>query len=204
MAGLFAVFSDLDLVPLEGLERLSTLTLGIVAKDPRYTEVELETLYASLGEALTKRAYAGLATLVTDMARLDAGSSQVVSTLEENGLADSAKTAVIGRLFEKFKPAVRLALGQTLGVAMPKLVDIDWRLDYVVRSSDTDNPSPLVPIYYVKLYIAAPVQLHDADKESRHLEAIDLALSVEQMQDFLLTVRDANHQAARLGAARRA
>ncbi|KAJ8598129.1 hypothetical protein CTAYLR_007411 [Chrysophaeum taylorii] len=184
----FGVFAELDGVPTAAFEKLATLSLALVAKDPRVSERDVEALYESLGgEGLAKRSYAGLAALAADMARLDAGASQVVSSLEENGLTDSAKIGFFGAAFERAKPAIRLELDATLGVVLPKLVDIDWRLDYVVRSSDD---GPAVPVYYVTLHVA-----------SENNDTIDLALSVEQMQDLLLTVRDANHQAARLGAA---
>lgn len=188
---LWSVFGELESASSEVVEKLARATMGIVAADPRYAESEVETLYADLGEGKAKRAFAALAALATDMARLDAGASEVASTLEEHGLVDATKAQAIATLFERSKPSIRLRLGMTLGVSLPRLVDIDWRLDYVVRSSDPQNPSPLVPVYYVSLHV---------DKEGAS-DTIDLALSVEQMQDLLLTVKHANHQAARLATA---
>lgn len=191
---LFAVFAELDAVPLGDLEQLLKATMGVLAK--ARPESDVAELYASLGEGLTKRAYAAVAALVADMARLDAGAAQVMANLEENGLTENDKLTLFGQLFTQSKPAVRRELGKTAGVALPRLVDLEWRLDYVVRSSDPDMPP--VPVYFVKLHVARPPKLDVDDVNVASSYTIDLSLSVEQMQDLLLTVRDANHQAARL------
>lgn len=186
------MFAELESVDQGAFERLSTVTVGVVAKDPRLSEKDLVPLFDVLGKELTLSGSLAMAALVADAARLDAGPSQVTSTLEENGLLSPSKTAFVGRLFTEKKVAVRIGLGLTLGASIPRLVDIDWRLDYVVRSSDTSQA--VVPVYYVKLR----VEQRGSSDDATH-DAIELSLTVEQMQDFLLTVRDANHQAARLG-----
>lgn len=186
----FSVFGMLEGVDQGAFERLSVVTVGLVAKDPRISEKnDLVPLFDLLGEQLTLNASLALAALVADTARLDAGPAQVTSTLEENGLVSPSKTGFVGRLFAEKKAAVRLGLGLTLGASMRRFVDIDWRLDYVVRSSDASQK--VVPVYYVKLLVDSPGNEEDS---------VEMSLSVEQMQDFLMTVRDANHQAGRLGS----
>ena len=184
----YKVLSEVDDCPKEVWVTVCKVALGVLARDGRWTVERLPD-----GE-LAKRLYGAMAAFGSDMARMDAGGSQVRSSLEELGVSDSTKVDVFADAFRSAKATIRIALGKTFGVALPQLVDMEWRLDYVVRSSDPTNPNPLVPIYYVKLVVAKP-QPFGSDKT---LETIDLALTVEQMHDFLLTIRDANHQAARI------
>ena len=183
----YKAFGEVDEMALEAFGSVCKAAVGVAAKDPR-AEAPKE------GSSV-KRLFVALAAFATDMARLDAGSSQVRSSLEELGVSDGPKLEAFLELFLKTKPAIRLALGQSLGVSIPKLVDVRWRLDYVVRSSDPDNANPLVPIYYLKLFLQKATRDTSQKDET---DTIDLALSVAQMHDFLLTIRDANHQAARL------
>jgi hypothetical protein len=86
------------------------------------------------------------------------------------------------------------ARGRLVDRVFRRLVDVEWRLDSVVRTSGPDLAAP-VPVYYVRLHVLPPAP---RDAAASKPDTIDLALSVEQMQDLLLTVREANHQAARI------
>ena len=131
-----------------------------------------------------------------DLARVDASVAQAAAALEESGL-DEAAAARGAAGYAKRKPSLRAVLDETLGAPLSQLADIEWRLDYVVRTSGAGNKPALVPIYYVKLLLAeAPT-----GTAAPTTKAVSLTLTFEQMNDFLLMVRDANHQASRMNAA---
>lgn len=67
------------------------------------------------------------------------------------------------------------------------MVDLTWRLDYLVRSSTTGVEH--VPVYFVNL------KTKDADGS---LGSEDFSCSQEQMHDLLGVVRDAAKQVERL------
>ncbi|KAH8059423.1 hypothetical protein JL722_5452 [Aureococcus anophagefferens] len=126
-------------------------------------------------------------------ARVDAGVAAAAAALEEGGL-DAAGSAAGSEAYGGRRADLRAAL--RVGAApLPRLSGLDWRLDYVVRASD--GAPKLVPVYYVTLRLAAD-GAGDGRGAAPRDDAATLTPSVEQMSDFLLMVRDANHQAQRL------
>ena len=129
-----------------------------------------------------------------DLARVDAGVAAAAAALEEGGL-DAAGSAAGSEAYGGRRADLRAALAAVGAAPLPRLSGLDWRLDYVVRASD--GAPKLVPVYYVTLRLAAD-GAGDGRGAAPRDDAATLTLSVEQMSDFLLMVRDANHQAQRL------
>ena len=139
-----------------------------------------------------KAASAALSTVLLEAARLNAPSAAVKSALAENsvpsGLASEIAKAYAGNV-----DAIR-ALHATDAVALPSLVDADWKLDYVVKSSD--GVSNNEPVYTVQLTFAAT----GAGAAPAVLRHHRFAASPAQLQDLLHTVAQATQAAKSLGA----
>mmetsp|Transcript_25406 Transcript_25406/g.76308 ORF Transcript_25406/g.76308 Transcript_25406/m.76308 type:complete len:119 (-) Transcript_25406:42-398(-) len=107
---------------------------------------------------------------------------------EALGDATNARSAAEA-VYELAGPKLRARLQNTTGGAAPQLIDVEWRVDYAVRSSSGDA---LAPIYYVKLFFAPAV----ADGTASHTI---VKLTSEQIDDFLAMVQEACHAARSLG-----
>lgn len=146
-------------------------------------------LYASLSDALgeSEAADAQLAimSLVADTVRNDATADETRGNLEEAGL-DAAQCEAFQRALEKGRSSVAASLAQ-VGIAFDSIVDIDWRLDYTVRTSA--GGSVREPLYFVALKTRRP---------TGELGDIQFTCTLEQMQDFHSKVQDATRQVSRL------
>jgi low affinity Fe/Cu permease len=73
-----------------------------------------------------------------------------------------------------FLPPLTLFL--LLGISAPTIVDIDWRLDYSIRSKQSGRNN--IPMYFVNLKV----------KEHGLVRNIEMIASLEEMQDLLASV----------------
>jgi hypothetical protein len=72
------------------------------------------------------------------------------------------------------------------GIALPEIVDIDWRLDYNVRSKQGGRENKA--LYFVSLKV----------KDRGLVRSIDLVANQEELQDMFNKVRDAVKQVERV------
>jgi len=124
--------------------------------------------------------------VVTEAAKADAMPDNLLVALEEAGLG-SGSAKKLTAIFECRREELRFNLRRTGLTGLRHLVDVEWRLDYHIRSSGTGVEN--VPVYLVAL------QTKGADGS---IESQKLTLSQEQMLDFLATVKDANKQIDRI------
>ena len=135
-----------------------------------------------------KAAYAGLLTLLSEAARLHADSESFRSTLDDAGVSGDRA----GQLVEGYGNAVALIRDNlrtdTLGV--PRIVGIDWRLDFSIESSASGSQHE--PVYFVTLNV------QDIEGEISSVRDVTFLCSAEQLQDLHKKVEDACEQVARV------
>lgn len=73
-----------------------------------------------------------------------------------------------------------------LGIAAPTIVDIDWRIDYTVRSKQGGRENK--PLFFVSLKV----------KDRGIITSIDMIASEAELQDMLNKVKDAVKQVERI------
>lgn len=83
--------------------------------------------------------------------------------------------------------ALRSRLLRTGGGSHPHIVDIQWRLDYHVKSDSVEKLNK--PSYFIRFKTKNP----DGSDSS-----VDLYCSVEQLQDLVCKFQDATHALNRL------
>jgi hypothetical protein len=71
------------------------------------------------------------------------------STLEEQGIQRARATYIV-QSFETNRVSLRTSLGN-ISIAFPRVVDIDWRLDYYIKSNTVERVD--VPVYLVNLTV---------------------------------------------------
>ena len=131
---------------------------------------------------LIKRTYSALVCIYLEAARRDLSSSQFRTYLTTNcGLADSASTPLCD-LLSQHKHDLREALSRTANHSyIRRLIGVDWRLDYCVSASEDKDMKEL--LYFVGL------------KTSESM--VEMACTVEQLQDMVAQLKDACKAAER-------
>ena len=126
-----------------------------------------------------------LTTAALECARGNCGAQAAADALAEAGLATQA-AAALGAALADGRDAVRAALLATLFHA-DRVVDVQWRLDYIVKSKHVERID--VPIYVVTLTTAGA---------EGKMDKVDFACTLEQMQDLVAKLHDAVKQPSRL------
>lgn len=127
-----------------------------------------------------KQAYGALVVFVVEAAKKDADATSLSSVLEECQMEPPRATTVIER-FMKHKCALRDRL-KSYGTSFPHIVDVDWTLDYCVKSDVMDKFNE--PVYYVSLKT-------EKSGQSEGLEDVRFACTLEQMQDLVSKLKEA-------------
>merc|ERR1711964_675284 len=79
-----------------------------------------------------KRAYAALTATVLEATRADMDEAAFVGALEDSGMVPE-RAAAAGQGFAKYRAGLRSELAKTT-FGFPKVVGVEWRIDYVVKS----------------------------------------------------------------------
>lgn len=188
------------------ISSLSTAVFTILLKKPHSSGEILsqQESLAEVDERLLKLCYATLVAISLEGAKLGTSGSVLRDALEEH-IGDKADAlAPFFTLYDKSMSALRSALQQN-SWHLPHIVDVDWRLDYVVRDSALltyDKPS-----YFISLktesqrHFQETIPFDSASSEptvASPYKSIEFACSLQQMEDLLDTLKDAVKQAERL------
>jgi hypothetical protein len=145
---------------------------------------------------------------VVEGARQSVGEAEFCSVLDACGLKkDCSKEAA--RVFAGRLSALRVILMRT-GSSLPRVQDVEWRLDYTVASKVAGKGTPLLLFIFFTLHL--PLQFHKLHFDvtvcteldpfyllrfDTDADPIQFACNPQQMQDLVATIQDALKQTER-------
>jgi hypothetical protein len=138
--------------------------------------------------AAVKSSHAGLMTLISEASRTSATEDSFKSVLEEAGLR-SQRASALAKGYQERVSAVREQLRSNVILNAPRIVGIDWRLDYSVESSASGSQHE--PVYFVTL------KVQDVEGDLSSIRDVTFLCSSEQLQDLHAKVEDAVTQVQR-------
>ena len=136
-----------------------------------------------------KAGHAGLMTLISEAARTNATSESVQSTLEEAGLRTSRASA-LAKGYQERAVDVREQLRSNAVLNAPRVVGIDWRMDYSLESSASGSQHEAV--YFITL------KVQDVEGDLSSIRDVTFLCGSEQLQDLHAKVEDAVAQVQRV------
>jgi len=139
---------------------------------------------SSVDPVALKQGYSGLVALVLEGAKVNADHTILRGILEEHKVPTNRIELLLDR-YNEAKPHLRKSLSQT-NFHHPHLVDVDWRLDYIIKSNSVEKIN--TPIYRVAL---------KAEENEGETGRIEFACTLEQLQDLVFKLRDATKQIER-------
>lgn len=104
--------------------------------------------------------------------------------LSEQGLAQSLVDTILS-LYAQYAELLAKHLNK-MGISLPQLVGVEWRLDYAIRSKHLGKEN--APMFFVGLQL----------KEGGELKDVTFLATLEEMQDLLAKVKDAAKQVERV------
>jgi len=131
-----------------------------------------------------KQALAAISSFMFEAAKLNADPSVLGGILEENKMTGARQEYVLNK-YKTAKPSLRQQLANT-SFHPPKLVDVDWRLDYFLKANSVEKIN--MPIYRIVL------QTRAQDGSPQDME---VACTMDQLQDLVSKLKDATKQLER-------
>jgi polycomb group RING finger protein 4 len=125
-----------------------------------------------------------LSTLLLECAKVNAAPQQMKGILKEQTVTDEVSNILV-ELYTQHQSNLAEHILMT-GIAPPRIVDIDWRLDYNVRSKQGGRENK--PLFFVSLRV----------KDRGIDRNIDMIASQNELQDWVSKTRDAVKQVERV------
>ena len=178
----------LDALSEKSFTQVSRCAFGALTSISFSSDKVAKMLASADDPASVKAAHMAVLTLLSEAARVNADKGSFQGILEDAGLSADR----ISGLVEGYASAVEIIRENlktdTLGV--PRIVGIDWRLDFSIESSAFGSQHQ--PMYFVTL------NLQDVEGDATSIRDVTFLCSAEQLQDLYAKVEDACEQVARV------
>jgi len=135
---------------------------------------------------LMLRSYASLISVIYEFGKLDIDSSSIQEFLSEQGLPETHTSAFLNAYTNSNNIFVIRKMLASTGFHFPHIVDVDWRVDYAIKSDSLEKLNS--PTFFVKL----------KTRQNGVLQNVEFTASLEQMQDLVRKLKDATVSLERL------
>jgi len=112
---------------------------------------------------LLKHTYGALITLILEACKINFDPEQLKDTLAEEKV-DAKRIEMITTAYSKSRASIRSSLA-TNTFSFPHIVDVDWRLDYCIKSSTLERMDNSV--YLISLNTKQSQQLKETEEKKR-------------------------------------
>ncbi|XP_035228004.1 COMM domain-containing protein 3-like isoform X3 [Stegodyphus dumicola] len=126
-----------------------------------------------------KTAYSSLLSFLLEAAKHDADPMSLSSVLEECRM-DSSRISMFQNKFQENKDKIQSQLSR-IGRSFDHVIDVKWRQDYVIKSSNCKKVCELNYIICLKTW----------NPLTNSTDDVTFACSMEQLQDLVLKLKDA-------------
>eukprot|EP01125_Pyxidicula_operculata_P008742 TRINITY_DN2905_c0_g1_i2.p1 TRINITY_DN2905_c0_g1~~TRINITY_DN2905_c0_g1_i2.p1 ORF type:complete len:197 (+),score=54.26 TRINITY_DN2905_c0_g1_i2:89-679(+) len=138
-----------------------------------------------LDKILVKQGYASLVSIIIEFSKLGSETSEIQEYLNEQSLPENRVQLFLDTYTEN-KSSLK-ALISTTGFHFPHVLDVNWRVDYLIKSSLLEKVN--TPSFFIKL-------LTKGDEENNN--EVQFTCTLEQMQDLVAQLKDATASLERL------
>nr|XP_002125922.1 COMM domain-containing protein 3 [Ciona intestinalis] len=130
---------------------------------------------ASVDQRALMEVFTGVMCLLLEAGKLDIDEDQLNLLLDDCNFSSSKKESFVS-VFNENRSKIREHLGN-IGIQLPTLVDVKWRLDYNLKNSSLHKVNELK--YTISL------------KENSSNEPVEFHCSKEELQDLVSKLREA-------------
>lgn len=177
---------DVKVISNSTFDKLITQAFKTVlssATDDSCGEFHFDDVKESKG--LTKQSFASLMTLIVEAAKFDFDGQMLKAQLEGCQF-DETRIAAVIKLYDSNKHKIRSLLGN-YGHQHPHIVNVDWRQDFVIKSSWLSKVGEL-------RYI---IELETEKTGSQEHQKVTFSCSLEDLQTLVDKLKDASKSITR-------
>jgi len=172
---------------LEGLQSLGSISEAQYEEVSRFC-VESLVKGRSGGDFRPDEANSALtlavATVFTEASKLDMDADALSTALDDAGLGKEVSVRLV-KSFGVYRGGTVFHM-QGTAIDCARVVDLDWRIDYSIRSKDAGRDNE--PVVFVTLHVSDKGRLRD----------IDMVCSHEELKSLVATLRDGCKEVERL------
>jgi len=169
---------DSAFVPDEAFHDLVKCACQGVINEENRNMIADHPAFKDIDKAVLKEAYSGLVAFIIEAAKHDS-SEQNISTLLEDCKFSTDRASILTQEFLRQKPHIQLLLG-SIGSSFPHIVDVDWRLDYTIKSKHLDKINSAMYLITLKTEVPGTSEISDTQ----------FSCSLEQLQDLVGKLKD--------------
>eukprot|EP01132_Coremiostelium_polycephalum_P003842 gene3842-4786_t len=131
-----------------------------------------------------KQTYSAFITFILESMKVNSDQNSISNLLEEHKLSNDRIQIILG-YFKEYRVSIRKTLSIT-NFHFPHIIDINWRLDYFMKSNSIEKVN--TPVYIVNL---------TTEQEEGGKGKVEFACTLDQLQDLVFKLRDAQKQIER-------
>ncbi|KAF2070866.1 hypothetical protein CYY_007822 [Polysphondylium violaceum] len=131
-----------------------------------------------------KQTYSAFIAFILELMKVNSDQATISDLLEDHKLSNN-RIQFILNYFKEYRVAIRKALSIT-NFHFPHIIDINWRLDYFLKSNSLEKLN--TPVYIVSL---------TTEQEEDQKGKVEFACTLDQLQDLVFKLRDAQKQIER-------
>ncbi|XP_022907129.1 COMM domain-containing protein 3 [Onthophagus taurus] len=141
---------------------------------------------------VAKEIHAAFLTLIAKAARNDLRSDTLINILSNECGFSSNRAKYLSDLYEKNRIKLQIILGN-IGTHLPNIVDVKWKMDFVVKSSDVRLQEG--PIFSINLI----TETWDKESESNKRDSIDFLCTTQELQDLVYKLLEVMRHCIKIG-----
>jgi len=182
------LLGDFKQLPDQAFKELVQVCFGVAVNEISEKRVEESIVLSKLDKIEVKQCLASLLSFVLEAAKINADPQILQGILEENKV-DQNRIVTITQLYSQMKTSIRNYLSSS-SFHLPRIVDVDWRLDYFMKSNSLEKVN--APVYFISL------QTKETQNESEEESVpVNFSCTHEQLQDLVTKLKDATKQVER-------
>ncbi|XP_011407076.1 PREDICTED: COMM domain-containing protein 3-like [Amphimedon queenslandica] len=163
----------------KSFNRLTQLVLQSIMEDTDPSIIQDDGKLSKINQGMLKECYSSLIILLIEGARTDTDTTGMRSTLEDCKLTPD-RIEVLVTLYNDNKAKLRARLGR-IRSSFPYLTDVNWRLDYYIKSNHLERVDK--PVY--------TISLNTEEGDGKKKDVI-FSCTQEQLQDLVGKLKDAS------------
>lgn len=181
-----AILKDKDFESPTVHKELIDVTIKIILGEESPAKIFDTKSLSGVDRLALKQVHGCLAALFLTSAKDDSDADTLLGVLDEVGVPDLIQAYTTG-IYDKYRAKIRAnVLAGASSVRRPRVVDIDWRLDYYLKNNEVEGIS--VPVYFVRL--------HTRNNDGTPGK-VEFTCSLEELQDLVAKLKDASKQTER-------
>ncbi|EGG17012.1 COMM domain-containing protein 3 [Cavenderia fasciculata] len=176
--------SDEKTIPTEAFKTIVDCSFAVLLKTDTEETLTYNGSLKGIDIIAIKQTYSALITFILESMKLNIDNDTISSILEEQKLT-SNRINVIIQYFTNNRTKLRKYLSIT-NFHYPHIIDVNWRLDYFMKSNSIEKVN--TPVYMINL---------TTEKEEGQKGQVEFACTLDQLQDLVFKLRDAQKQIER-------